>query len=90
MARIWREGQKRQVHLYRLVTANGLEERIFQRQIAKCSLTQSAMEGTSIFKTVSSRSSAGTLTKDELRVGQILDYYQNWYLHENAIMKLSG
>ncbi|KAM7539595.1 hypothetical protein Aperf_G00000026171 [Anoplocephala perfoliata] len=43
LARVWREGQKRRVHLIRLITADGLEERILQRQIAKSSLATTAM-----------------------------------------------
>ena len=35
MARVWRDGQKRKVHVYRLATAGSIEEKIFQRQITK-------------------------------------------------------
>uniref|UniRef100_W8BU55 DNA repair and recombination protein RAD54-like n=1 Tax=Ceratitis capitata TaxID=7213 RepID=W8BU55_CERCA len=38
MSRIWRDGQTRDVHIYRLVTAGCIEEKIFQRQIAKLTL----------------------------------------------------
>ncbi|XP_053952538.1 DNA repair and recombination protein RAD54B-like [Anastrepha ludens] len=38
MSRIWRDGQQRDVHIYRLVTAGCIEEKIFQRQVAKISL----------------------------------------------------
>ncbi|XP_067645895.1 DNA repair and recombination protein RAD54B-like [Eurosta solidaginis] len=38
LSRIWREGQQKDVHIYRLVTAGCIEEKIFQRQIAKISL----------------------------------------------------
>uniref|UniRef100_A0A1B0GII3 DNA repair and recombination protein RAD54-like n=1 Tax=Lutzomyia longipalpis TaxID=7200 RepID=A0A1B0GII3_LUTLO len=39
MSRIWRDGQTRKVIIYRLVTAGSIEERIFQRQISKNSLS---------------------------------------------------
>uniref|UniRef100_A0A1B0D5V6 DNA repair and recombination protein RAD54-like n=1 Tax=Phlebotomus papatasi TaxID=29031 RepID=A0A1B0D5V6_PHLPP len=39
MSRIWRDGQTRNVVIYRLVTAGTIEERIFQRQISKNSLS---------------------------------------------------
>ncbi|KAG5451677.1 DNA repair and recombination protein rad54b [Clonorchis sinensis] len=71
MARIWRPGQSRPVRLYRLVTAGGLEERIFQRQAAKLALShhvlldysESAQSKT--WQYGSRRS--GILTREELR-----------------------
>jgi hypothetical protein len=33
MSRIWREGQRREVHIYRLVTAGTIEEAILQVQL---------------------------------------------------------
>jgi SNF2 family DNA or RNA helicase len=35
LARVWREGQKRPVTIYRLVSTGTVEERVFQRQILK-------------------------------------------------------
>lgn len=35
MARIWRDGQKKTVHIYRLLTTGSIEEKIFQRQVMK-------------------------------------------------------
>ncbi|ORY00875.1 hypothetical protein LY90DRAFT_519785 [Neocallimastix californiae] len=35
MARIWRDGQKRKVYIYRLLTSGTIEESIYQRQITK-------------------------------------------------------
>ncbi|BHF58280.1 DNA repair and recombination protein rad54b [Sparganum proliferum] len=68
MARVWREGQKRPVHLYRLVTAGGLEERIFQRQLAKSSLAQCVVgDCSSIFNVTGKANSQDRLTRDELR-----------------------
>ena len=33
MARVWREGQKKAVAIYRLLTAGTIEEKILQRQV---------------------------------------------------------
>lgn len=35
MARVWRDGQKKEVWIYRLLTAGTIEEKIFQRQMVK-------------------------------------------------------
>ncbi|TGZ63222.1 hypothetical protein CRM22_007045 [Opisthorchis felineus] len=71
MARIWRPGQSRPVRLYRLVTAGGLEERIFQRQAAKLALSHHVLLDHS--DSVQSKTwhdgsrQAGILTREELR-----------------------
>lgn len=39
MARIWRDGQTRDVYIYRLITTGTIEEKIFQRQLSKTSLS---------------------------------------------------
>lgn len=39
MARIWRSGQKKEVHIYRLVSYGTIEEKIYQRQLSKESLS---------------------------------------------------
>eukprot|EP01027_Heterolobosea_sp_BB2_P019399 GEZU01027234.1.p1 GENE.GEZU01027234.1~~GEZU01027234.1.p1 ORF type:complete len:587 (-),score=165.81 GEZU01027234.1:83-1843(-) len=58
MARVWRDGQKKKVFIYRLMSTGTIEEKIFQRQIVK--------EGLS--KTVMSQKSLGAaFSKDELR-----------------------
>lgn len=68
MARIWRPGQLRPVRLYRLVTAGGLEERIFQRQAAKLALSHQALTNPTNAANFSSRQtlSKGVLTREEL------------------------
>ena len=38
MARIWRSGQKRPCHIYRLLTTGTIEEKIYQRQVMKSGL----------------------------------------------------
>ncbi|CAN8074925.1 unnamed protein product [Agarophyton chilense] len=44
MARVWRDGQKRPVFVYRLLCTGTIEEKIFQRQLFKGEL-QSAVDG---------------------------------------------
>ncbi|CAJ0602665.1 unnamed protein product [Cylicocyclus nassatus] len=39
MARIWRDGQTRPCHIYRLVTAGTIDEKILQRQVKKTGLS---------------------------------------------------
>ncbi|XP_066913297.1 DNA repair and recombination protein RAD54B-like [Clytia hemisphaerica] len=39
MARIWRDGQKKKVHIYRLLVNGSIEEKIYQRQIIKNNLS---------------------------------------------------
>lgn len=77
MARIWRPGQTRPVHLYRLVTAGGLEERIFQRQAAKLALTSQALLNPILSQHKANQMGnlkkvkcfgQGVLTRDELKV----------------------
>ncbi|CAK9802468.1 DNA repair and recombination protein RAD54B [Anthophora quadrimaculata] len=44
MARIWRDGQKRDVYIIRLLTTGTIEEKIFQRQISKASLSETVVD----------------------------------------------
>ncbi|XP_069777982.1 DNA repair and recombination protein RAD54B isoform X3 [Narcine bancroftii] len=44
MARVWRDGQRRPVHIYRLLTTGTIEEKIFQRQISKQSLSGAVVD----------------------------------------------
>jgi len=39
MARVWRDGQKKKVFIYRMVATGTIEEKIFQRQAHKQSLS---------------------------------------------------
>lgn len=39
MARVWRDGQNKTVHIYRLLTTGTIEEKIYQRQSAKQGLS---------------------------------------------------
>ncbi|DBA95427.1 TPA: DNA-dependent ATPase protein rad54 [Trebouxia sp. C0006] len=34
-ARVWRDGQKKQVYVYRFITTGSIEEKVFQRQMSK-------------------------------------------------------
>uniref|UniRef100_UPI00398EFA71 DNA repair and recombination protein RAD54B isoform X2 n=1 Tax=Pristiophorus japonicus TaxID=55135 RepID=UPI00398EFA71 len=44
MARIWRDGQRRPVHIYRLLTTGTIEEKIYQRQVSKQSLSGTVVD----------------------------------------------
>ncbi|KAK2844547.1 hypothetical protein Q5P01_011206 [Channa striata] len=44
MARVWRDGQKKTVHIYRLLTSGTIEERIFQRQVSKQGLSGTVVD----------------------------------------------
>uniref|UniRef100_A0A182PII7 DNA repair and recombination protein RAD54-like n=1 Tax=Anopheles epiroticus TaxID=199890 RepID=A0A182PII7_9DIPT len=44
MSRVWRDGQRKTVFIYRLLTAYTIEERIFQRQISKTSLSGTVVD----------------------------------------------
>ncbi|KAF8768041.1 DNA repair and recombination protein RAD54B like protein [Argiope bruennichi] len=43
MARIWRDGQKHSVYIYRLITTGTIEEKIYQRQVSKQCLSGSVL-----------------------------------------------
>lgn len=45
MARIHRDGQKRAVFIYRLLTAGMIDEKIYQRQVTKQGLSDALMDG---------------------------------------------
>ena len=44
MARVWRDGQKRHVFVYRLLTTGTIEEKIYQRQVHKQGLSGSVVD----------------------------------------------
>lgn len=44
MARVWRDGQKRHVYIYRLLTTGTIEEKIYQRQVHKQGLSGSVVD----------------------------------------------
>ncbi|PRP86391.1 hypothetical protein PROFUN_05532 [Planoprotostelium fungivorum] len=45
MARVWRDGQTKTVYIYRLLSTGTIEEKIFQRQIAKTGLSNNIVDG---------------------------------------------
>ncbi|PVF93834.1 hypothetical protein CPB86DRAFT_85171 [Serendipita vermifera] len=63
MARIHRDGQKRPVFIYRLVTAGTIDEKIYQRQITKMGLSEAMMGNPAS----SSKSKTDSFTSKELR-----------------------
>lgn len=44
MARIWRDGQKKQCFIYRMLTTGTMEEKIFQRQVHKKALSSCVVD----------------------------------------------
>ncbi|GFO23418.1 DNA repair and recombination protein rad54 [Plakobranchus ocellatus] len=47
MARVWRDGQRKRVFIYRLLTTGSIEEKVYQRQISKQGLSGTVMDQTS-------------------------------------------
>ena len=58
MARIHRDGQRRECRIYRLLTQGALDEKIFQRQVTKLGLADSVMD---------SKASVASFSREELR-----------------------
>ncbi|XP_065891843.1 DNA repair and recombination protein RAD54B-like isoform X2 [Dysidea avara] len=44
MARVWRDGQKKKVFIYRLLTTGTVEEKIYQRQVSKLGLSEAVVD----------------------------------------------
>ena len=44
MARVWRDGQKKQCYIYRLLAVGTIEEKIFQRQAHKKALSSCVLD----------------------------------------------
>jgi DNA repair and recombination protein RAD54B len=44
MARIWRDGQKKPVFIYRLLSTATIEERVYQRQISKVMVSKNILD----------------------------------------------
>ncbi|KAJ8607972.1 hypothetical protein CTAYLR_008225 [Chrysophaeum taylorii] len=45
MARVWRDGQTKPVHIYRLLSAASIDEKILQRQLAKHDIADAVVDG---------------------------------------------
>lgn len=73
MARIYRDGQKRHCRIYRLLTQGALDEKIFQRQVAKRALAEAVVDG---------KVSASSFTAEELRRLFELDESDDCQTHE--------
>eukprot|EP01119_Soliformovum_irregulare_P006693 TRINITY_DN1899_c0_g1_i2.p1 TRINITY_DN1899_c0_g1~~TRINITY_DN1899_c0_g1_i2.p1 ORF type:complete len:857 (+),score=246.36 TRINITY_DN1899_c0_g1_i2:279-2573(+) len=58
MARVWRVGQTKEVSIYRMLSTGTIEEKIFQRQVTKQSLSNVIVDG---------KADKSSFTKDELR-----------------------
>ncbi|KAG2465300.1 DNA repair and recombination protein RAD54B isoform X2 [Polypterus senegalus] len=46
MARVWRDGQKNTVHIYRFLTTGTIEEKMYQRQVSKQGLSGTVVDMT--------------------------------------------
>lgn len=73
MARIHRDGQRRDCRIYRLLTQGALDEKIFQRQVTKLGLADSVMD---------SKASVASFTREELRDLFRLDEEARCQTHE--------
>ncbi|KAG9095961.1 helicase, partial [Ceratobasidium sp. 370] len=59
MARIHRDGQKRPVFIYRLITAGTIDEKIYQRQVTKLGLSNSLISEAAVTDKAGSSKSSG-------------------------------
>lgn len=73
MARIHRDGQKKQVKIYRMLTTGCFDEKIYQRQLTKTGLADSVMD---------QKSTMGSFTMDELRDLFTLDTETDCQTHD--------
>jgi DNA repair and recombination protein RAD54B len=58
MARVWRDGQKKNVHIYRFLAVGAIDEKIFMRQVEKQKLSLSVVD--------KQDGHSNTFTKEEL------------------------
>ncbi|KAK9385667.1 SNF2 family N-terminal domain-containing protein [Lipomyces mesembrius] len=78
MARIHRDGQKRPVYIYRLLTTGCIDEKIFQRQLTKKGLADNLMDG-------KADSSENSFTMSELR--DIFTIYEDTPCHTHDLLE---
>lgn len=64
MGRIWRDGQKKPVHIYRLLLSGTIEEKIYQRQTVKENLSSTVVDA---------REEVSKFSKDDIR--EIFSFY---------------
>uniref|UniRef100_A0A673M166 RAD54 homolog B n=1 Tax=Sinocyclocheilus rhinocerous TaxID=307959 RepID=A0A673M166_9TELE len=60
MARVWRDGQKKTVHIYRFLTTGSIEEKIYQRQVSKQGLSGTVVD-------LSKKAEHSSFSAEELR-----------------------
>ncbi|KAI9145365.1 P-loop containing nucleoside triphosphate hydrolase protein, partial [Paraphysoderma sedebokerense] len=77
MARVWRDGQRHQVHIYRFLTTGTIEEKIFQRQLSKQSLSAQVLGDWG-----ASTEASTQFTKEELKRIFQLNIDTNCWVHE--------
>eukprot|EP00898_Chlorokybus_atmophyticus_P001537 jgi/Chlat1/2384/Chrsp17S02818 len=65
-ARIWRDGQKKRVFVYRFLAAGSIDEKIFQRQLSKEGL-QAVVNNASAGAAADAKAQVNTLSTEELR-----------------------
>ncbi|KAH0555714.1 hypothetical protein GP486_006342 [Trichoglossum hirsutum] len=73
MARLHRDGQRRDVKIYRLLMTGGLDEKIYQRQLTKRGLADSVMDN---------KASTSNFTQNELRDLFSLDTESSCQTHD--------
>lgn len=81
MARIHRDGQKRNCIIYRFMMAGGLDEKIWQRQTTKLGLASNIME---------QKGGSNSFTKDELRDLFSLDESLSCQTHDLLCCRCGG
>ncbi|OLL24153.1 DNA repair and recombination protein RAD54B [Neolecta irregularis DAH-3] len=77
MARVHRDGQKRQVYIYRFLTTGMMDEKIYQRQITKQGLSDSFMDA-------KANSSGNSFSLSELR--DLFTFHENTSCHTHDLL----
>ena len=92
---MWRDGQRKRVYVYRLLTAGSIEEKVFQRQLSKEGLQQVVDGGGGDAGGVSGAAGGGgagggssLLSADELRELFTLVIEERSVTTEDVIFKL--
>lgn len=68
MARVWRDGQKKHVFVYRLLCTGTIEEKIFQRQLFKGELQSAVQDGPKMeMEGMMGGGKEGNFSRDQLR-----------------------
>uniref|UniRef100_UPI003590237B DNA repair and recombination protein RAD54B isoform X2 n=1 Tax=Myxine glutinosa TaxID=7769 RepID=UPI003590237B len=83
MARVWRDGQSKTVHIYRLLTTGTIEEKMYQRQVTKQALSGSVVD-------VGGETEHTRFSADELRHLFLLDTSTDCATHTMLACPCSG